>query len=498
MGDQDVGGVGQADTPSVAFDQRGRSLSLECAYLLRNCRMCVSEVAGGATDASRGRDLLEYSEATDVEHVRQANASGVGMSLVLPRRVPDDERMATDLATRAVHSAVAPVPDNQPAVAPLYGSSGWKFASLDQLDAVQRGDVPGCSYGTLGGPNHDALERLVAALEGSEAAVCANGGMTAIASCLRHLLRPGDCIVAARDLFGPTLGLLTVDLPDWGVECDFADATDLDSVELALSERDVSVLYAETISNPCLRVVDVAALADAAHRHGALLVVDNTFASPALCRPLRFGADVVIESLTKYVGGHYDCVVGAIAGRASVVEPMQPAMLRAGLLPSPLEAWLCVRGAQTFPLRISRCSETAATIAAWLEDRVEVEGVLYPGLRSHPDHAAAGRMLSLGFGGVLSFELSGRPAVERFVGELGLVELVSSLGGVATTVNHPASTSHRNLREDERAAIGIHDGLLRLAVGIESVDDILHDLDSALTAARETLTRPVVVPSAAK
>lgn len=394
------------------------------------------------------------------------------------------------MRTRAVHGASAPLPANEPVVMPLYESSGWKFSSLEELDAVQAGDIPGCSYGSLGGPNHVALERLVAELEGSEAAICANGGMTAIASCLRHLLGPGDRILAARDLFGPTLGLLTVDLPSWGVECDVVDATDLNRVEEALEARDVAVLYVETISNPLLRVVDVASLAEAAHGHGALLVVDNTFASPALCQPLRLGADVVVESLTKYIGGHYDCIAGAIAGTRSVVEPMRPAMLRAGQLPSPFEAWLCARGAQTFPLRVAASSDSAAAVAAWLEHRTEVERVLYPGLPSHPDHPTAARTLTSGFGGVLSFELSGRDAVERFIEQLSVIELVSTLGGVATTVNHPASTTHRNLDDDERAAIGIHDRSLRLAVGLEAIEDILGDLEQGLVVPANAAPRP--------
>jgi cystathionine beta-lyase/cystathionine gamma-synthase len=397
-----------------------------------------------------------------------------------------------DLRTRAVHSAWASVPANQPAVAPLFESAAWTFANLAELEAVQEQALPGVVYGSLGGPNHAALERLMAALEGAEAALCANGGMTAIAGCLRHLLRPGDRVVAARKLFGPTLGLLTVDLPHWGAACDLVEATDLNTVDQALREHDVAVVYAETISNPRLRVVDIAALAELAHHHHALLVIDNTFASPALCRPLELGADLVVESLTKYVGGHYDCLVGVVAGRAELVEAMRPAMLRAGQLPSPFEAWLCVRGAQTFPLRVAASSQSAARLASWLEGQAGVEAVLYPGLSSHPDHATATRTLQGGFGGVLSFELKGgRAAVERFVDELQLIKLVSSLGGVATTVNHPASTSHRNLDDAQKRQGGIHDRLMRLAVGIEAIDDVIGDLQHALAAAGR-IARPVV------
>lgn len=357
---------------------------------------------------------------------------------------------------------------------------------MRELEAVQEHELPGVVYGSLGGPNHEALEQLLKVLEGSETALCANGGMTAIAGCLRHLLGPGQRIVAARELFGPTLALLTVDLPAWGAHCDLIDATDLAAVERSLSESDTAIVFAETLSNPRLRVVDIPALAALAHRHGALLVIDNTFASPVLCQPLDLGADLVVESLTKYVGGHYDCLVGGIAGNAELVESMRPAMLRAGQLPSPFEAWLCVRGAQTLALRVTAASQSAALLATWLEDHAGVETVLYPGLASHPDQAIAARMLPRGYGGVLSFVLEGgRPAVERFVDALQLIKLVSSLGGVATTVNHPASTSHRNLSDDDRRRCGIHDGLVRLAVGIEAVEDLQSDLAQALTTARD-------------
>lgn len=398
----------------------------------------------------------------------------------------------TNLQTDAVHAALATVPVNRPAVAPLYESAAWTFASLREVEAVQEQELPGTVYGSLGGPNHVALERLVATLEGAEAALCANGGMTAIACCLRALLRPGGRVLAARDVFGPTLGLLTVDLPHWGAECELVDACDIDAVERALRATQFAVVYAETISNPRLRVVDVPALAELSHRHDALLVIDNTFASPLLCRPLELGADLVVESLTKYVGGHYDCIVGAIAGSAELVEPMRPAMLRAGQLPSPFEAWLCARGAQTFPLRTAASSNTAARLASWLEDQPAVAAVLYPGLRSHPDNETALRTLQGGFGGVLSLELrGGRPAVERFIDALQLIRLVSSLGGVATTVNHPASTSHRNLTAVEKRHAGIHEGLVRLAVGIEAPDDIIRDLERALAAAERSSTAHV-------
>ncbi len=383
-----------------------------------------------------------------------------------------------------MHGGTTPVPVNRPAVAPLYESAAWTFSSLAELEAIQSGELPGVAYGSLGGPNHAALERLLATLEGAEAALCTNGGMTAIAGCLRHVLRPGSRVVAAQALFGPTIGILTADLPEWGVRCDLVDVTDLEAVERSLAAAPTALVYAETLSNPRLRVADVAALAELAHRHGALLAVDNTFASPAFCRPLERGADLVIESLTKYLGGHYDCLVGVVAGRAALVEAMRPAMLRAGQLPSPFEAWLCLRGAQTFPLRMAAATANASRLAVWLEGHPAVAGVLYPALASHPDHAVARRTLPDGCGAVMAFTLhGGRAAVERLVEALDLVALVSSLGGVATTANHPLSTSHRDLSAAARRRCGIHDGLVRLAVGIEAYDDLQADLERGLAAA---------------
>jgi cystathionine beta-lyase/cystathionine gamma-synthase len=395
-----------------------------------------------------------------------------------------------DLRTRAVHAGAVVAPGNQPTAAPLYECAGWSFASLSEVEAVQQGEVPGAVYGGLGGPNQDALERLVAGLEGSPAAICTNGGMAAIDGCLRHLLAPGDRVVAGRHLFGPTHRLLTVDLARWGVACDLVDATDLGAVDRALDHRDVAVLYVETISNPRLRVVDIAALAELARSRDVRLVVDNTFASPAISRPVELGADVVVESLTKYVSGHADCVIGALAGPVEVVEPMRSGMVRAGALPSPFDAWLCVRGAQTFPLRFAAASRSAARIASWLEGEPGIASVLYPGLASHPDHDVAARMLGRTFGGVLSIELAGgHAAVERFVQSLHVVRLATSLGGVATTIDHSATMSHRSLDEDEQRRAGIGDGLVRLGVGIECVDDLIADLATGLVAAALAGTR---------
>ena len=396
----------------------------------------------------------------------------------------------TDIQTSAVHGGRVRVPANRPAVAPLFESAAWTFENLDELDAIQERELAGVIYGSLGGPNHAALESLLAAFENAEAAVCANGGMTAIAACLHHLLRPGDRIVVARELFGPTTGLLSIDLARAGVVCEQVDATDLEAVERALEAGRTTVVYAETLSNPRLRVVDIRALATLAHRHGAYLVIDNTFASPALCRPLELGADLVVESLTKYVAGHYDCLAGIVAGSAELVDSMRPAMLRAGLLPSPFDAWLCARGARTFPLRLAAASRSAAHLAAWLETQDGVTEMLYPGLPSHPDHEVASRVLPSGCGAVLSFALEGgRPHVARFIGALEMIVLVSSLGGVATTINHPTSTSHRDLDGAQRSRTGIHDGLVRLAVGIEAIDDVQADLAAALQAARPVVTR---------
>jgi cystathionine beta-lyase/cystathionine gamma-synthase len=390
---------------------------------------------------------------------------------------PGDQRQ---LATFAVHGAHYATPVNAPASMPIYASAAWTFDDLDQLDRVLTGIEAGVNYGSFGVPNHDALETLAAGLEHAETAVATAGGMTAIFAALSTILRSGDHVIASHNLFGPTLGVLT-DLERFDITVSFVNAGDVQEVERTLCDR-TRVVYVETLSNPRLRAVDLPALACRAHDARALVLVDNTFASPALFRPLDHGADLVIESLTKFVSGHYDALAGLVAGRDALVEPIRRAAIRNGWLCGPFEAWLTIRGAQTLDVRVRRAEATAAALADWLSEQPMIDAVHYPAHRNHPDHEVAARLFGPDRGGtMLTIDLEGgRSAVNALLRGMRDVRLVTSLGGTATTVNHPYSTTHRDVGDDIRERSEIHPGLVRIAVGLEALDDIRADFARGL------------------
>jgi cystathionine beta-lyase/cystathionine gamma-synthase len=381
--------------------------------------------------------------------------------------------------TAAVHAAVCEPPCNEPAAAPIYAAAGWTFRSLDEVDAVYEGRAHGTVYGGSGGPNHELLENLLASLHDAQACVATGSGMSALAVTLFALGSARSRVVASHDVYGNTTRLLG-DLERFGVRVEHGDLVDRSSAESLLGQPAQFVIV-ETISNPRLRVADVAWLARRAHACGAWLVVDNTMATPYHCRPLGLGADVVVESLTKFIGGHHDVVCGAVAGRKELVERIRVLAGRLGVVGSPFEAWLAARSCSTLGLRLGRSSKGALEIARWLQGRREVHKVHYPGLE--PARDAASHTLSNGFGSVVSFELAPeRAAVNRFVAALRHLKLVLSFGGVATTLSHPATSSHRALTQQQRQALGIHDGFLRLSVGIEEPEDVIADLERGLAA----------------
>lgn len=317
----------------------------------------------------------------------------------------------------------------------------YAFSTLEDLEAVTGGPNYYRRYGHL---NSVMLERAVADLEGGEAALATGAGMSALTAVLGAVLRRGDRVDAAPDLYGGTVAMLRREMPRLGVK---------------LSSRRAHVTIVETISNPLLRVAPIAELA----RRRGLLIVDNTFATAAVCRPLSLGADVVILSATKFLGGHSDCVAGVAVGPKRIIEPARRIAVQQGLVASPLDAWLALRGLRTLALRMERACRNAAALARVLRAHRRVKRVHYPDL-----------------GAMLSFELENRRAVSRLVRRLRLVRLVPSLGDVATTVSHPASSSHRNLSAAERRRLGVVDGLVRVSVGIEDADDIIADFEGAL------------------
>jgi methionine-gamma-lyase len=391
--------------------------------------------------------------------------------------------------TRAIRAATrAPRVEQRPTSVPIYQTATFSSADAEELGAVTTGATAGYVYGRLGNPTVDALADAAAELHGAEAGFAAASGMAAIHLAVGSLVGAGDRIVATQYLYGTTRALFTAVLARFGVETAFVDPADPAAVEAALTAAPTQVLYLETISNPTIAVADLPALASLGHGHGAAVVVDNTFASPALCRPLEHGADLVVESATKYLSGHSDVMGGVVAGPAGLLDEVRRVEIDTGATLAPLAAFLVLRGIQTLAVRMDRHAATALALAAWLERQEGVERVRYPGLGSHPQRAVAERQLRSG-GGMLSFDLvGGRSAGPAFIDALSVPELTASLGSVHTMVVHPPTTSHRQLDDAGLAAAGITPGLLRCSVGLEDLEDLVEDFGRALRAIRSGLS----------
>ena len=386
--------------------------------------------------------------------------------------------------TRAIRASTrAPRVDQRPTSVPIYQAATFSAADADELGAVTTGAVDGYVYARLGNPTVDALADAVAELHEAEAGFAAATGMAAIHLAVGSLVGAGDRIVATRSLYGTTRALFTTVLARLGVETTFVDPADPEAVDAALAAAPTQVLYLETISNPTIAIADLGALVPLGRRHGAAVVVDNTFASPALCRPLAAGADLVVESATKYLSGHSDVLAGVVVGSRERVEAVRALHVNTGGTLAPFSAFLVLRGIPTLALRMARHAATAARLAAWLEAAPGVTSVRYPTLASHPDHAVAAHQLSSG-GGMLAVELAGGAAAARaFVDALRIPERTASLGSIHTIVVHPPSTTHRQLSADELAASGIAPGMLRVSVGLEDAEDLVADVAQALEAA---------------
>jgi cystathionine beta-lyase/cystathionine gamma-synthase len=368
-----------------------------------------------------------------------------------------------------------------PLVPPLYQSSVYTFADLDALDRVYNAEEAGFIYARDSHPNAKQLADAVAELEGAAWGLICGSGMAAISACVLALVKSGDRITAANRLYGRTNQLLRQELTRFGVAATFVDAGDLDAVRAAI-QPPTRLLLVETMSNPMLRMVDVAALAELCREARCRLVVDNTFPTPVLMRPIELGADLVVESLTKMMGGHGDITLGSVAGRDPDLLP-QFAQVSSiwGLSSNPFDCWLALRGLATLDLRIQAASSNAAALADWLALQPSVARVIYPGHADHPEHALAMRMFPKGMGNMLCFELAGgREAVNRFMRLAPGIAFSPSLGSFQTTCSHPATTSHRYESPVERVRQGITDGLIRLSVGIEPLDAIRQELAKGL------------------
>jgi cystathionine beta-lyase/cystathionine gamma-synthase len=373
-----------------------------------------------------------------------------------------------------------PLGQSTPLVPPLFQSSVYTLPDLDALDRIMNGAAPGFIYARDGHPNARQLAEQLAALEGANWAVVCGSGMGAISAVVLATVSQGERIVASNRLYGRTTQLFMEELPRFGVKTTLVDTNDLAAVRAALAEPP-RLLFVETMSNPLLRVVDLESLADLAEERGCRLVVDNTFATPVLCRPLDFGAHFVMESLTKMIGGHSDVTLGVVGGREDLMAEATRAMSIFGLASNPFDCWLALRGLTTLPLRMKAASANAAALADWLATQPGVTRVVYPGRTDHPDHEVAGRVLAEGYGNMLCFELDGgRDAVNHFMRHARGVPFSPSLGHTATTCSHPATTSHRYASPAEKRRQGIGDGLIRLSVGVEELKDIRAEMAKGL------------------
>jgi cystathionine beta-lyase/cystathionine gamma-synthase len=391
-------------------------------------------------------------------------------------------------STRAIRAA-ARTPEllQRPTSVPIFQTATFTSADAEALAAVVGDPRAGYSYSRLSNPTTTALGDAYAEIAGGEAGIALASGMAAIHAACAAVLRAGDRVVAPLAAYGSTRVQLTGYFGRFGVEVELVDTTDLEAVATALAAKPARLLYAESSANPTTFVADHAALAGLAHRHGAVYVVDNTFASSHVCRPLEHGADLVVESATKYLGGHSDVIAGVVAGSAELIDTVARVRTDTGAVLAPFEAFLVLRGILTFPVRMDRHGQNARALAGWLERQDGVERVLYPGLPSHPQHAVVERQWRPdNGGGMLSFEVAGgRAAGQAVIDALGLTERTASLGSVHTMVVHPPSTSQRQLSEAELVASGINPGLLRVSVGLEDVEDLVADFDRALGVARE-------------
>jgi len=384
------------------------------------------------------------------------------------------------MATKVIHEGQHIDPQTGAVAPPIYQSSTFAFESVDQGAARFAGTEPGYIYTRIGNPTTAMLEANIAALEGGFGGLATATGMAAVTTTLLSLLSKGEHMVGTSSVYGPSRVVVETQFSRFGIESSFVNTADLDEVRAAFRPN-TKVLYVETPANPTISITDIAACAKIAHEHGALLVVDNTFASPILQHPIALGTDVVIHSMTKFINGHSDVVAGMIVPKAEETYKKISTVLKLlGGTMDPHQSWLVLRGVKSLELRVLRSQENAMVVAKFLDEHPAVEWVRYPGLEDHPQYEL-GRKQMEGPGALISFELKGGLAAgKKVLDHVQLATLAVSLGGIETLIQHPASMTHASMKPEDRIAAGITDGLVRISVGCEHIDDLLADLRQAL------------------
>ncbi len=397
-------------------------------------------------------------------------------------RIQFDASEGYDIDTLSVRAGQSRTAEGEHSDA-IFATSSFVFSSAREAAARFGGDEAGNIYSRFTNPTVQAFEERIAALEGGQRAVATSSGMAAILNLGLALLQHGDHVVCSRSVFGSTVSLFTKYLSRAGIRTTFVDPTDLAAWEAAVTPQ-TRLFFMETPSNPLAELTDIEAVAQIAHRHDALLCVDNCFLTPALQRPLSLGADIVMHSATKYLDGQGRCIGGVLVGRDKEMEEVFGLIRTGGSCLSPFNAWVFLKGLETLPLRMRAHSESALAVATWLQQQPGIRKVYYSGLPEHPQHALACKQQSA-FGGVLAFEVEGeREEAWRFIDATRMVSITGNLGDVKSTITHPATTTHGRMSAEERAQAGIREGLIRFSVGLESIEDIKADVQRGLDALR--------------
>lgn len=373
--------------------------------------------------------------------------------------------------TKTIHAGQEPEETSGAVMPPIFQTSTYAQQAPNQHK--------GYDYARVGNPTRTALEKMIAGLEGADEAACFASGVAAM-DALMKMLRPGDHVITTNDLYGGSYRLFTKVFEPYGIEFTFVDMTDPDKVKAAI-RSETKLMWIETPTNPLLRIVDIAALVELAKPKGILTVVDNTFASPYLQRPLELGADAVLHSATKYLAGHSDVIHGAVASsNQEIMENLRFQTKTSGAVPGPMDCYLTLRGIKTLSVRVQRSVDNAKKIASFLNSHPEVDSVNYPGLSSHPQHEIAKKQMD-DFGAMLSFTLKDDSieAAVKFMSNTRIFTLAESLGGVESLISHPASMTHGSIPKDVREKAGLKDSLIRISVGIEDEDDLIEDLEQA-------------------